>query len=781
MLQKFEEREVETGGITQSTTFKIAANGKAFKVLIDGLYSNKIKACIRELWTNAYDAHLMVGKGDVPFTCQLPTRFDPLYRVRDFGISMTHDQIMNLYSTVFESTKDGDNDQVGKLGLGSKSPFAYTDTFSVTAFMDGVKRMYSAYIGTDGIPMIALLGEAETDEPDGLEVSFPVQEKDISDFIRAAHSVALGFETLPNLEGTSDKLTVREALQSGKGWVINKKEESYYDGKAMARQGCVLYPLDAAPFEFDQDDQLLKEMFTTEIVIDFPIGSLEIAASREGLGYDDDTKANILKRLEEVKTDMISFYDDEIAKLKTLFDKQVFRDAIHKKKAHLPPSLFEEVHKSLTHGGKKIKNIKPRIAYGSHNKREAWKLNAPGSHRTPAEIDKMKALAYKHTDFIDLAPDAVLMVFLIDDSTEDYVKHESAKMRMIYDELVNSYRKRPTEPHNVDTWVDSGLITAPLTENADMSKDVVMFRCTPGSWKHKKLLTLLGRPRPDQMNIIWTKDIGDLPASAKVSTGRKPVQLKYIDWDNEDLGEIKVDAEDITYFFHMNRDDALFERCVVPQDMQSTERSMGIGSLFSTLRQAKELGWLTGDEEIVGIPASRRSVANRIEDGIDIFEFLQKKAMEEFCIEKYIETAFLKDAYSNSKGNGILNKVWDATNQLEGHRNEPDPEDGSEYGYKAHLIEGSILYEALELRSELKAYLSTDEVHRHNKVAQVFSNVVDSSIYNLKVRFTETRYFSEVSKKVLKRYQYIKAIASGINYDEQQLLIDYINDVDTQP
>ena len=53
---------------------------------------------------------------------------------------------------------------LGVLGLGSKSPFAYTDQFTVESFQGGTKRTYTAYKNEDGNPVFALLNEQETDE-----------------------------------------------------------------------------------------------------------------------------------------------------------------------------------------------------------------------------------------------------------------------------------------------------------------------------------------------------------------------------------------------------------------------------------------------------------------------------------------------------------------------------------------------------------------------------------------------------------------------------------------
>ena len=114
------EGAVAVGLDGEKAYFTIAANGKAFRTLIDGLYSNKIRAVIRELCSNAADSHIDAGQTK-PFKVSIPTSLDPVFRVRDFGTALRHDQVMHLYTTIFQSTKEETNTQTGQLGLGSKS------------------------------------------------------------------------------------------------------------------------------------------------------------------------------------------------------------------------------------------------------------------------------------------------------------------------------------------------------------------------------------------------------------------------------------------------------------------------------------------------------------------------------------------------------------------------------------------------------------------------------------------------------------------------------------
>lgn len=320
MLSSLATRDVQTSGVTETRAFTIKANGKAFKVLIDGLYSDKIRAVTRELWSNAFDAHIAVGTPEVPFECQLPTVFDPVFRVRDFGVSLSHDDVMCLYTTVFESTKDGSNAQVGKLGLGSKSPFAYVDTFAVTAWLTGEKRIYSAYIGSDYVPQISLMSREPSDEPQGLEVSFPVKAKDCDAFVLAAEKVALGFQVLPSIIGRNVNFVKLSAIMEEAGlWQLVEANEGYfYPGTAYARQGCVVYPIDAnaIPEITDVQASVLRSPF----FIDFPIGDLEITANRESLSYDATTCKNILDVADIIVADMRKRYESEIAACTTYWE-----------------------------------------------------------------------------------------------------------------------------------------------------------------------------------------------------------------------------------------------------------------------------------------------------------------------------------------------------------------------------------------------------------------------------------------------------------------------------
>lgn len=287
--------------ITKSETFtesnySIEATAKAFSILSDSLYSNKIKAVIRELSTNAYDAHIAAGNAETPFYINLPTALDSQFWVRDYGTGLNKEDCMSLYTTYFRSNKTDSNEAVGCLGLGSKSPFAYTDQFMVESFYNGNHMTFSAYKNENDEPVFALLSEQETSEPNGLKVSFSTEARDRFDFLREAHDVLEYFVVVPdnNVELDVSGDTSGDAVMSGKDWKISNKH-SYGDNIII--MGQIAYPLDEDRLE-GEARTMLENCYG--LVIYGNIGNVDITPSRESLSYNSRTKKFLHDKLSEI-------------------------------------------------------------------------------------------------------------------------------------------------------------------------------------------------------------------------------------------------------------------------------------------------------------------------------------------------------------------------------------------------------------------------------------------------------------------------------------------------
>lgn len=279
--------------------FRIKTSVKAFQILSSQLYSDKIGAVVRELSTNAFDAHKLVSKGDEPFEVHLPTTLDPEFHVRDFGPGLTHEQVMTLYTTYFDSDKLHTNEMAGGLGLGSKTPFAYTDTFTVTSFQGGIMRIYSAFI-KDGFPQIVPLSSSNTDEPDGLKVSMPVQRSDFQGFKSSAETQLRYFEPKPKMTGQKCEIKSVGYMFREKEFAL-RNDHNWYDKPIRIIMGPVGYPIDVnkAPPKLKV---VLDELGYSSVDIFANIGDVDIAASREGLSYDEFSTKRIIKFLRDIDT-----------------------------------------------------------------------------------------------------------------------------------------------------------------------------------------------------------------------------------------------------------------------------------------------------------------------------------------------------------------------------------------------------------------------------------------------------------------------------------------------
>lgn len=289
-----EVQPLEMVGFTETTNFTIAATGKAFRNLMDGLYSRKIEAAVREICTNAYDSHTAAKTPLRKFRVQLPELSNPVFMVRDYGVGMPHEQVMRRYSTLFDSTKDQSDEEVGMLGLGSKSPFAYTDGFTLRCYDGNERRTYACYLGNGGVPTISVADVSLCLEPRGVEVSFPVKLEDFSKFRTATVRVLKGFPTVP--DGLPQDL-VRQLrsvpLHYGAGWAVVPEDYLTRESKVWALQGCVYYPVDINQITDKPEELKVFNDLRNAVLLDFPVGSLEFTPGRETLSYTESTVFNL--------------------------------------------------------------------------------------------------------------------------------------------------------------------------------------------------------------------------------------------------------------------------------------------------------------------------------------------------------------------------------------------------------------------------------------------------------------------------------------------------------
>lgn len=244
-------------------------------VLTD-LYSDPVMAVIREYSTNAFDAHIQAGQTR-PIEVTTPSSFAPFFKVQDFGIGLSADDIRDIYSQYGASTKRDSNDVVGMLGLGCKSALTYTDQFTLSSVKDGVCTQVSISRDEDGGGSMTIVAQYETDEPNGTTVIVPV--KSSHDFEMKSNSffrfwqegtVLVNGKTPQRIDGIwlTDKIVMSRELES-----------------SVIVMGNVAYPYDDGEYSYRHEGKKTASFVN--------IGDVNFTPSREALQMTPRTKATI--------------------------------------------------------------------------------------------------------------------------------------------------------------------------------------------------------------------------------------------------------------------------------------------------------------------------------------------------------------------------------------------------------------------------------------------------------------------------------------------------------
>lgn len=322
-----------SSNIDEAEKFSISADASMFDLLSKKLYSNPVQSVIRELVSNAIDANI-AAEVKAPIQVHFPNDIDPTFFVRDTGIGMDAEKLKNVF-TYGGSDKRGTNEQIGGLGVGAKSPFSVTDTFTVESTKDGVKRTAICFKGSDGIPRFKMVGEEES-ETSGTKIYFNVAPDKFYDFIYQSIPVFAFAQQMPEILNGKDKFLREANVKSLEEFEkirdlikddVELLKSSYYkwdDSRSdeqklidtfvetigtrfsgtIVDMGGVPYDVDISQVfdnDYDAVDLFRNSASSKALILHFPIGSLNFQASREKLNYTEDTKKKLRKAIVNFK------------------------------------------------------------------------------------------------------------------------------------------------------------------------------------------------------------------------------------------------------------------------------------------------------------------------------------------------------------------------------------------------------------------------------------------------------------------------------------------------
>lgn len=284
----------------------------------DKIYSNKIKAVVREYLSNAIDEHKKFDvKQSVKTGFRLENNENTFY-VRDFAKGLSEEDVRNIFGMYFRSTKSKSNDSIGGFGVGSKAGHCYNDTFFVTSYFNGKRTIYTCVLGggDSGVPVghIYKIDESDTNET-GLEVSVPVL---FSDYFSFKQEVENFVHLSPaNIEATIGNLII-SPIEAVKSFEKNgfKFRLLNFGASSLFRE--LFFQMGGVTYESSIKDKNFSIKQNHTLVIDIPIGMMSIPISRENF---ENTAANKLV-LDKINKTIEELNEEDLAqfKSKSIFD-----------------------------------------------------------------------------------------------------------------------------------------------------------------------------------------------------------------------------------------------------------------------------------------------------------------------------------------------------------------------------------------------------------------------------------------------------------------------------
>ena len=389
---------ISAGDSEQDVSYGIEFNPFMASLLSDKLYTDKPTACWRELYANAHDE-----SSDIKV--QLPTYDEPTCIIWDNGTGLDKEELIGLFCTYGASNKRDTNSKIGGFGVGSKVLFSYTDTFSASSVKDGIKTTIICYKNDEGMPTARILAHQDSDEQSGTRIEWGVSEYDAGTFHSVGLEVFSRFKNKPTFLCNTVAEWVNPYSFETDTWAVRTKEFS----KSLPKSGTglqivmggIAYPVSSSNLSYSEYDTICR----SSIDVFAPIGSVQLAASREALSYDEKTTSYVTKRLTAMKLEAEQMVEDQVANAGTWYEKEIARDKI------ITPVPFLSGRRQ---------NIPPEM--GVYHTVKGWQ--ARGSHvptRLKFDTDSNFVL---EPNYWDAAMKCMASDFTVDTTTNNYYNND---------------------------------------------------------------------------------------------------------------------------------------------------------------------------------------------------------------------------------------------------------------------------------------------------------------------------------------------------------------------
>jgi hypothetical protein len=281
-------------------------------------YSRPRDAVMRELSTNALESNQAAGyTGPVEIT--LPSHGDPFFTITDHGLGLGLEDITNVIGNYADSTKRHEGQATPNYGIGSKSPFAVTDSYTVIAVKDGVRREVLFARLSDGNPGYKIISTADTDEANGVSVRVPTLEPEtFSQWREAAKNVLYWWEKgtflvygenlVVNNTGSVEIVTyrdhIRDSISTANVLSLGTEATPFGASYVTVRAGTTGYSVPQGFF----DKLALPIHGLGNLTVEMPKDSIKISPNRESIEDTEGNREQIYAALREWAETISSTY-----------------------------------------------------------------------------------------------------------------------------------------------------------------------------------------------------------------------------------------------------------------------------------------------------------------------------------------------------------------------------------------------------------------------------------------------------------------------------------------
>ncbi len=290
---------LETNAEVTSQEFGIGDASVVIEILRNRLYEHKIRTLVQEYMCNGRDAQREI-KSKAKLIVTIPNALNPVFKVRDFGPGISPERMSKVFIQYGASTKRGTNGQTGGFGIGAKSAWSYTDSFTIVTINEGIKSTYVAHTGVNNQGRLDKISEVETDEESGTEIQVAVKPHDISEFKESVFRASYFWsqEEKPEYKGVpaTELPTYVSGISIGKLELV-KSVPSFiptdWNNKCTLAIDGIPYTLGQKLIDALPNVKSLLSRINCNTLIRIGNGIVEVSASREAIADSEFTRKNL--------------------------------------------------------------------------------------------------------------------------------------------------------------------------------------------------------------------------------------------------------------------------------------------------------------------------------------------------------------------------------------------------------------------------------------------------------------------------------------------------------